>query len=445
MGFSVGQRFGDYSITAALDAGGMGQFYRVQHCLTKRTEAMKVLSAELASDVEIKRFEREMRALARLNHSNIAALHNAIHSENQLILLTEYIEGQTLESMFRAGRLPLDTGIGYIKQMLSALGFAHQQGVVHRNIAPANVLVTASGQVKLTDFGLSKSYGDALLTNCGEVLGSLPYLAPERLKGTTQPDRRSDLYSVGAVLYEHLTGQIAFGADRRLAPVITDSEAEPEPPSHIEPGLSPEWDEILCRALARDPAHRYQSAQEFLNAIDQLDRPTGVADLPLPHLRTLGIGAAIFVGLALAIVAAPSFPQFRAVAPLRTPWAQLHIPPPRFATDKTPAGQQTARVTTPPIAKPAKIQQMRYAARSTGIDALAPRPRLTVPTNSPTPADATPSAAIVAPVAGAEAVDEPVPSYTAEPSVPQASTPAKRGFWSRMNVFKRKSADEKEK
>ena len=122
MGFSVGQRFGDYSITAALDAGGMGQLYRVQHCLTKRTEAMKVLSAELASDIEIKRFEREMRALARLNHSNIAALHNAIHSENQLILLTEYIEGQTLESMFRAGRLPLDTGIDYIRQMLSALG-----------------------------------------------------------------------------------------------------------------------------------------------------------------------------------------------------------------------------------------------------------------------------------------------------------------------------------
>ena len=118
MGFNVGQKFGDYSITAAVDAGGTGQVYRVQHCLTKRTEAMKVLSAELATDVEIKRFEREMRALARLNHSNIAALHNAIHSENQLILLMEYIEGQTLESMFCSGRLRLDTGVGYIKQIL---------------------------------------------------------------------------------------------------------------------------------------------------------------------------------------------------------------------------------------------------------------------------------------------------------------------------------------
>jgi serine/threonine-protein kinase len=452
MGFYVGQKFGDYSITATVDAGGMGQVYRVQHCLTKRTEAMKVLSAELATDIEIKRFEREMRALARLNHSNIAALHNAIHSENQLILLTEYIEGQTLESMFRAGRLPLETGVGYVKQILSALGYAHQQGVVHRDVTPANVVVTASGQVKLTDFGLSKSYGDALLTNCGEVLGSLPYLAPERLKGATQPDRRSDLYSAGAVLYEHLTGQKPFGANRRLAPVLTDSEGEPQAPSQIEPSLSPKWDEILRRALARDPMHRYQSADEFLDAIAQLDHPTDVTDLPLPQLRTLGI--AIFAGLVVAIVAAQALTQFREAAPVTTQWGRLHIPPPSFATDKTPAGQQADLVTTPPVAKPANIQHLRYAARSTKISVLEPHQAVLaspkaltvpVPSNSPTPAPPISSAATAAPVAGAESVDQETPSDTADPSVPQAGTPAKRGFWSRLNVFKRKGADAKEK
>ena len=178
-----------------------------------------------------------MRALARLNHPNIAALHNAIHAENQLILLMEFIEGETLESMFSAGRLPLDTGLEYIKQILLALAYAHQQGVVHRDVTPANVIITAAGEVKLTDFGLSKSYGDSLLTNCGEVLGSLPYLAPEQLKGTTQPDRRSDLYSVGALLYEHLTGQKPFGPNRRLAPVITDSEGDPPAQSdRAQPG-----------------------------------------------------------------------------------------------------------------------------------------------------------------------------------------------------------------
>src|SRR5580658_6837805 len=140
MDFHVGQTFGDYSITGVLGAGAMGQLYKVEHRLTKRTEAMKVLSAEFATEIQIKRFEREMRVLARLSHPNIAGLHNAIHSEKQLILLMEYVEGQTLESMLSAGRIPIDTGIGYIKQILSALQYAHRQGVVHRDVTPANVI-----------------------------------------------------------------------------------------------------------------------------------------------------------------------------------------------------------------------------------------------------------------------------------------------------------------
>src|ERR1700733_4120864 len=362
MGFHVGQIFGDYSIIAVLGAGGMGRVYKVEHCLTKRIEAMKVLSAELASETEIKRFEREMRALARLNHPNIAKLHNALHAENQLVLLMEFIEGETLESMFSAGRLPLDTGLEYVKQILLALGYAHQQGVVHRDVTPANVIVTAGGEVKLTDFGLSKSYGDPLLSQCGEVLGSLPYLAPEQLKGATQPDRRSDLYSAGAILYEHLTGQKPFGANRRLAPVLTDSDGDPRPPSELNPSLSVEWDEIMRRALARDPVHRYQSAEEFLEAIAQLDQPTGEADLPLPQLRTLGIAIALFAGMVLAVVASPALNRFREVAPVTVPWRRLHIAPPDFATAMTP--------------QPAKLAEVRQVKR-------APRSTHTVASSSP--------------------------------------------------------------
>jgi len=393
MGFHVGQTFGDYSITAILGAGGMGRLFKVEHCLTKRTEAMKVLTAEVATEIQTKRFEREMRALARLSHPNIATLHNAIHSENQLILLMEYLEGQTLESMFAAGRLGRDAGIGYIRQILSALAYAHQQGVVHRDVTPANVIVTAGDEVKLTDFGLSKSYGDPLLSQCGEVLGSLPYLAPEQLKGATQPDPRSDLYSAGAILYEHLTGQKPFGADRRLAPVLTDSEGEPQPPSVLDPSLSLEWDEIMRRALARDPVHRYQSAEEFLGAIAQLDQPTGEADLPLPQLRTLGIAIALFAGLVVAVVASPVLNRFREVAPVTAPWRRLHIAPPDFATAMTPQ----------PAAKPAEVQHAKRA----------PRSALTARTNS----------------SGQEVGD-------AADSPP--ATPAKRGFWSKFNVFKKK-------
>src|ERR1700733_8459644 len=361
MGFHVGQTFGDYSITALLGAGSMGRVYKVEHSLTKRTEAMKVLSAELASEIQIKRFEREMRSLARLSHPNIAALHNAVHSENQLILSMEFIEGQTLESMFAGGRLPLDTGIVYIRQVLSALGYAHQQGVVHRDVTPANVMVNGE-HVKLTDFGLSKSYGDSLLTNCGEVLGSLPYLAPEQLKGTTQPDRRSDLYSVGTILYEHLTGQKPFGPHRRLAPVLTDSEGDPRPPSQVEPGLSPQWDEILRRALAKDPAHRYQSAEEFRDAILQLEQPAA-ADLPLPQLRTLGIGIAAFAGLILAVAASPALNRFGHVTPIPAPEQRLHISAPAFATVVPPPSELPPPTELPPpkelrkaVVKPRVVQ-----------------------------------------------------------------------------------------
>jgi serine/threonine-protein kinase len=456
VGFHVGQTFGDYSITALLGAGSMGRVYKVEHCLTKRTEAMKVLSAELASEIQIKRFEREMRALARLSHPNIAALHNAVHSENQLILLMEYVEGQTLESMFGTGRLPLDQGVGYVREILLALGYAHQKGVVHRDVTPANVLVTAGGHIKLSDFGLSKSYGDPLLTNCGEILGSLPYLAPERLKGTTQPDRRSDLYSAGAILYEHLTGQKPFGENRRLAPVLTDSESEPRPPSQVEPGLSPNWDEILRRALARDPVHRYQSAEEFLEAINQLERPTGVADLPLPQLRTLGIGVAIFGGLVLAF-GLGAFNSSREVRPPAVPWQRLHIAPPAFAADKTPPVKEALIAPPARVSQRAEIRHAKGAAPAVDIPAklsvfephpavlASPQP-LAVPVARPAPAPSAFSVATV-PLASdaAKEASEPPPSHGPEPVVQPDAKPKKRGFWNKLNVFrKRKKIDSDE-
>jgi serine/threonine protein kinase len=427
MSFHVGQTFGDYSILAVLGSGGMERVYTVEHRLTKRTEAMKVLSAEFATDVEIQRFEREMRALARLSHPHIAALYNAVHSGNELILLMEYIEGQTLESLFSAGRLPTLTGIEYIRQILSALGYAHQQGIVHRDVTPANVMVSAAGVVKLTDFGLSKSYGDPLLTNCGEVLGSLPYAAPERLKGATQPNRRSDLYSVGAILYEHLTGQKPFGANRRLAPVLTDSEPDPEPPSQLQSGLSPQWDVILRRALARDPAHRYQSAEEFLGAMARLDQPP-VADLPLPQLRTLGWGTAIFAGLVLALVASPALHKLRQAAPAITLPRGLHIAPPAAAF-----------VQTPHIARRERVRHGRQAAPA--VDARGPDEQLlTAPVAASAP---------VVPASSAESqaqnVTQPVAPDVPESTESPDATPAKKGFWSKLNVFKKRGADAKDK
>ncbi len=343
MGFHVGQTFGEYSITALLGAGGMGRVYRVEHRLTRRTEAMKVLAAELATETQIKRFEREMQVLARLSHPNIAVLHNALHSENQLILLMEYIEGRTLESILGAGRVAAAEAVEYIRQILSALDYAHRQGVVHRDVTPANVIVTESGEVKLTDFGLSKSFGDPLLTRGGEILGSLPYMAPEQVKRTSEPDGRSDLFSVGAILYEALTGQKPFGLDRRLAPVLTDSESDPQPPSQLDPSLSKRWDEIVGRALARDPQSRYQSADEFLNAVSWQERAHPAKSSAFSYRRAIGSTVAIMAGLLLALVATPAASRLRAGATAAPRFEIRHIAPPDFAFFTTPAAKPISR------------------------------------------------------------------------------------------------------
>ena len=446
MGFHVGQTFGDYSITALAGAGGMGRVYKVEHSLTKRTEAMKVLVAEDATEIQIKRFEREMRVLARLSHPNIAAIHNAHHSEKQLILFMEYVEGQTLESMFSSGRLPLGVGIGYIKQMLSALGYAHQRGVVHRDVSPANVIISSAGEVKLTDFGLSKSYGDPLLTNCGEVLGSLPYMAPEQVKGKTQPDRRSDLYSVGAILYEHLTGQKPFGANRRLSAILTDSEAEPAAPSGIERGLDSRWDEVIRRTLAKDPVHRYQSAEEFLEALAHFDEPVEV-DLPMPQLRALGSGVAIFAGLVLALAASVLLSRFRqeGIAPPR-----FGISPPAFAFTLPavrPASLNNAAALGDAAgAKPGPIHDgrkttgaaMAKAAQATEVRHVKQVARSVddVPVTAASASDAQPDT---------ESRDQNIDTLVAgDADAGVSPKPAKKRIWSKLNIFKKKQTDDQD-
>jgi eukaryotic-like serine/threonine-protein kinase len=422
MHFQVGDIFGDYVITGILGAGRTGHVYKVEHCLTKRTEVMKILNAEFATETQIKRFEREMRVLARLSHPNIAGLHNAVHSEKQMILLMEYVEGETLESMLAVGRLPIDTGIGFIKQLLLALQYAHQQGVVHRDVTPANVIITNESEAKLREFGLSKSFGDSLLTNCGEIMGALPYLAPEQLKGVTQPDRRSDLYSTGAILYEHLTGQKPFGSNRRLAPVLTDSEAEPVPPSQLERRLPAAWDQILRRALDRNPEHRYQSAQEFLEAIIELDEAI-VPEIRLPYLNKLALGAAILAGVVVALAVSPAIKSLAPVATMSVPSERLHIAPPAFATSVAP----------PPIApqetQPRLAKRVVHPAKSAlaNIEPPVASPAVAAPESvaSVAPPDAPPvpeSTESIAP----QALDNPAP---AQP---------KKSFWGKINVFKKK-------
>src|SRR5579863_2837172 len=206
MAFEVGQIVSDYEILDVLGKGGMGRVYRVRNVISNRIEAMKVLLADLAAEAELgDRFGSEIRTLARLDHPNIAKLHTAFKHDNQLVMVMEFVEGLTLSERGRQGPIPLDETISYIGQTLSALGYAHENGVIHRDIKPSNIMVTAHGVVKLMDFGIAKSNTDTMHTRAGTTMGSMQYMSPEQVRGTAV-DARSDLYSMGVVLYELTAG-----------------------------------------------------------------------------------------------------------------------------------------------------------------------------------------------------------------------------------------------
>src|ERR1700732_5350254 len=178
-----------------LGVGGMGSVYRVRNVISDRTEAMKVLLPNLVAEPDLAvRFISEIRMLASFDHPNIAQLHTAFQADNQLVMMMEFVEGFTLEHRGQQGAMPGGEVVQYISQTLSALSYAHARGVVHRDIKPANIMVTSHGIAKLMDFGIAKSKVDNNLTRPGTTMGSLYYMSPEQVRGTTV-DARSDIYS----------------------------------------------------------------------------------------------------------------------------------------------------------------------------------------------------------------------------------------------------------
>ena len=208
MAWGAGTQVGAYEIVGTLGNGGMGEVYKVRHSISQRTEAMKVLLSGAAKRPEVTdRFVREIRVLANLNHPNIAALHTAFHHEDQLIMVMEYVEGMNLSERLARG-MTLKDSVGFIRQALTALAFAHSKGVIHRDIKPSNIMIDAAGQVKLLDFGLALiSSPDPRLTSSGSLIGSVHYISPEQIRGDS-PDARSDLYSMGVTLFEVITGRL---------------------------------------------------------------------------------------------------------------------------------------------------------------------------------------------------------------------------------------------
>jgi eukaryotic-like serine/threonine-protein kinase len=276
--FTVGQSVGDYEVLSILGLGGMGKVYKVRNVISDRVEAMKVLLPDLNSHQSLAdRFLREIRLLASLNHPNIAALRTALTYENQLVMIMEFVEGETLAN--RIARAPISTAeaVNYSEQILSALSYAHKHNIIHRDIKPANMMLTSQGVVKLMDFGIARSGTDGSLTSTGTTLGSLNYMPPEQVRGEAA-DARSDIYSFGISLYELLTGKLPFQGDSQYSLMTAQLNQQPPSAISLRADLPPALNEIILMAMAKEPAERFQSADAFCNALKSVP----VSALPSP-------------------------------------------------------------------------------------------------------------------------------------------------------------------
>lgn len=286
----TGDVVGGYRVIDIAGSGGMGAVYKIEHAITRRIEAMKLLPPGSCDDPEqVRRFEREIQVQARLHHPNIVALYNAVRDGNSIGLVMEFVEGESLQRMLEAGPLSVETAVDFTSQVLRALAYAHDAGVIHRDVAPANIIITPDLMAKLTDFGLARGATDLRLSTSGAPLGSPWYMSPEQVRGIGALDARTDLYAMGAVLHEMLTGGKLFEVEGAFAVMRAHVEAEPALPSSRNPKVPAALDGIVRKAVAKDPAMRYQSADEFRLALQNAVAgacPVAVPSSPRKTWRT---------------------------------------------------------------------------------------------------------------------------------------------------------------
>jgi eukaryotic-like serine/threonine-protein kinase len=255
-----------YAIEGPIARGGMAEVFLARDQYLDRPVAVKVLFPEFARDPSfVERFRREAQSAAMLNHPNIVNVYDYGQEHGTYFIVMEYVEGQSLRDILRTeGTLPPITCARIAAEIAGALDFAHRHGVVHRDIKPGNVLITQSGQVKVTDFGIAANPTDAKqgLTQTGSVIGTASYFSPEQAQGY-QVDGRTDVYALGVVLYEMLTGRAPFIGESPVAVAMKHVREQPVPPSQYLPGLPPDLERIVLTAMAKDVETRYQSAEEF--------------------------------------------------------------------------------------------------------------------------------------------------------------------------------------
>ena len=299
MALTSGTKLGPYEIQSPLGAGGMGEVYRARDTRLDRTVAVKILPPHLSSNLDARqRFEREARAISSLNHPNICTLHDVGHQDGTDFLVMEYLEGETLADRLTKGPLPPEQVLKHGIEICAGLEKAHKSGVVHRDLKPGNIMLTKSG-AKLMDFGLAKATpaheppassltmtmsgpsADKPLTAQGMVVGTFQYMSPEQLEGK-EADARSDIFALGAVLYEMASGKRAFSGKNQASIIAAILASDPQPISAIQPMSPPALDRVVRTCMAKDPDERWQTAHDVRLQLEWIAEAGSKAGVPAP-------------------------------------------------------------------------------------------------------------------------------------------------------------------
>jgi len=282
-------QLGRYNIIGELGQGAMGTVYKAVDPLIDRIVAIKTINLSLALDEKDEyesRFYQEAKAAGRLSHPNIVTIYDVGKSDEIAYIAMEFLQGRELRDILNDGkRMPLDQVINVVAQVAQGLAYAHENGIVHRDVKPSNIMIVRDGHVKITDFGIARMASAAVRTQTGMVLGSPKYMSPEQVVGQ-QTDQRSDIFSLGVMLYEMLTGQAPFAGENINAIMYQTLNSVPPPPSTLSPNVPEMLNFIVAKALAKKLENRYQDAKEFAGDLyacrDRLPRPVSTREISKP-------------------------------------------------------------------------------------------------------------------------------------------------------------------
>lgn len=350
----IGNTVGSYKITDKIGEGGMGAVFKGIDLMLEREVAIKMLRPELASQPDVvERFRAEAVTLAKLNHPNVATLYSFLRQGEDFFMVMEFVRGETLDSLIkRSGAMPCDRVIALFCQALEGIDHAHKIGIVHRDIKPANMMLTETGTLKVMDFGIARVLGTSRLTKQGNIIGTLAYMSPEQVRGQ-ETDGRSDIYSLGILLYEMVTGRVPFSSDSEYDLMKMQIEDAPAPPRVFSSQIPQGVEQAIMRSLAKRSDARFQGAAEFRNA---LLGSIGTSAAPTISAGSVAPAMTPATRVANQAITNPMSeePKETRVASVAAPtWPSEQVKPTRLAAETPPAAYGSFQPPVSPTA-PAK-------------------------------------------------------------------------------------------